>query len=66
MTGRAFIRFIRHRGIPLSCLAERIDCKLSTLQNIQAQDEVPDYYISRFISEYDASLTEEEVKALSE
>ena len=66
MTGRAFMRFIRQRGIPLSCIAEKLNCKLSTLRDLTNHDQVPHYYITQFISAFHATLSEEEVKALTE
>ncbi|MEM0909346.1 MAG: hypothetical protein AAGJ37_00110 [Pseudomonadota bacterium] len=66
MTGRAFMRFIRHRGIPLSCFAEKLNCKLSTLRDLTRQEQVPHYYIIQFIIAFHTMLSDEEVRMLTE
>jgi hypothetical protein len=64
MTGRAFIRLITKRGIPLSCIAIRLNCKLKTLKAIERMEQVPRHYISTFVNAFKECLTDSDVQLL--
>jgi len=66
MTGRAFIRLIAKRGIPLSCIANKLDCKLSTLKAIEKMETVPRYYSLKFINAFKDSLTLSDMELLTQ
>ena len=64
MTGRAFFRFISKRGIPLSCIATKLNCKLATLKQLEKVDVVPTYYIQQFLAAFKPVLNERELEQL--
>jgi translation initiation factor 2B subunit (eIF-2B alpha/beta/delta family) len=57
MTGKRFLSFLAHRGIPASCLAQRLGCQLSSIRNLKACDKVPKHYINMLIREFGTYLT---------
>ncbi|MFC4699441.1 hypothetical protein ACFO4O_04625 [Glaciecola siphonariae] len=65
MTGRAFIRLVAKRGIPLSCIANKLDCQLSTLKALERAEKVPKHYVFRFVNAFHSSLTESDMLALA-
>ncbi|MGQ8363686.1 hypothetical protein [Glaciecola sp. 1036] len=65
MTGREFIRFISNHGIPLSCIADKLNCKLSTLKSLEKMEKIPQYYIKRFIRAFDHLLNDNEIARLA-
>ncbi len=66
MTGRAFIRLIAKRGIPLSCIAAKLNCKLATLRAIEKMEQVPKHYANRFVTAFKGSLTASDMELLSQ
>jgi hypothetical protein len=66
MTGKAFIRFINKRGIPLSCIATKLNCKLATLRSLETQERVPQHYLSEFIGAYSTSLSKHDLQILAQ
>jgi len=66
MTGKAFIRFINKRGIPLSCIAARLNCKLATLRSLEYQEKVPRHYVAMFIAAYGTSLSKQDLQILAQ
>ena len=66
MTGREFLRFLARRGIPLSCIAVKINCKLATLKAIEFMDTVPKPYIVKFIAAFRDSLSESDLALLTQ
>ncbi|WP_395343230.1 hypothetical protein PN836_002935 [Ningiella sp. W23] len=65
MTGRAFIRLISKRGIPLSCIANRLNCQLKTLRALEQSDKVPSHYVNGFKRAFKESLTLADIQLLS-
>lgn len=65
MTGRAFIRLIAKRGIPLSCIATKLNCKLATLRSIERMESVPKHYVLRFADAFKESLTDKDLQLLT-
>ena len=65
MTGKAFLKMVTHKGIPLSCIAVRLNCKLATIKAIGFMETVPKPYIVKFISAFRDSLTDHDVQALT-
>jgi hypothetical protein len=66
MTGKAFIRFINKRGIPLSCIATRLNCKLTTLRSLEQHETVPKHYVAQFIAAYGSSLSQRDLQILAQ
>ncbi len=66
MTGKEFIKLVAHKRIPLSCIAQRLNCKLKTLKNFEQVEKIPPAYISKFIAAFKDSLSEVDKKALSQ
>nr|WP_136252196.1 hypothetical protein [Ningiella ruwaisensis] len=65
MTGKAFIRLIAKRGIPLSCIANKLNCKLSTLRSLETYEKVPSHYLKRFKQYFQHNLTEQDLLLLA-
>jgi hypothetical protein len=57
MTGKRFLSFLSHRGIPASCLAQRLGCQLSSIKNLKTCEQVPKHYINMLIREFGMYLT---------
>ncbi|MFT4937443.1 MAG: translation initiation factor 2B subunit (eIF-2B alpha/beta/delta family) [Paraglaciecola sp.] len=57
MTGKRFLTFLVHHGIPASCFAQRLGCSLASIKKLKAYDKVPKHYVNKLISEFGASLT---------
>mgnify|MGYP001124112759 CR=1 FL=1 len=66
MTGREFLKLVTHRGIPLSCIAGRLNCKLATLRAFEFMESVPKPYIIKFISAFQDSLSEQDMQLLTQ
>ncbi|MBT1449648.1 hypothetical protein KJ365_02050 [Glaciecola sp. XM2] len=66
MTGKAFIRFLAKRGIPLSCIATKLNCKLDTLRSLERVEHVPQHYVASFIYIYQDSLSEQDRQFLAQ
>ncbi|GLR70055.1 hypothetical protein [Agaribacter marinus] len=66
MTGREFIKFIGKRGIPLSCIATRLNCKLATLRALEKVEAVPKHYVTMFVSAFQDSLSEQDLRVLTQ
>jgi hypothetical protein len=64
MTGKRFLTFLAHRGIPASCFAQRLGCRLSSIKKLQSCDKVPRHYINMLISEFGVYLTVRELVIL--
>lgn len=56
MTGKRFLTFLAHRGIPASCFAQRLGCRLSSIKKLQYCDKVPRHYINMLIREFGVYL----------
>ena len=65
MIGRAFIRLIAKRGIPLSCIASKLNCRLSTLKSLENKECVPRHYLQKFTKAFKSSLTEKDIDLLA-
>lgn len=65
MTGKQFLKFIGKRGIPLSCIAAKLGCKLETLRDLCNKETMPMYYIKRFIAEFKDRLTRDDIALLT-
>lgn len=65
MTGKRFLTFLAHRGIPASCFAQRLGCRLSSIKKLQFCDKVPRHYINMLISEFGVYLTGSDLDLLS-
>ncbi|WP_340680430.1 hypothetical protein [Paraglaciecola sp.] len=57
MTGKRFLHFLTHRGIPISCFAQRLGCHLSSIRKLQSCEQVPRHYVNMLIREFSAYLT---------
>ncbi|MFQ3221059.1 MAG: hypothetical protein ACI96W_003441 [Paraglaciecola sp.] len=57
MTGKRFLTFLSHRGIPASCFAQRLGCSLTSIKKLNAYEKVPRHYVNKLISEFSAYLT---------
>jgi hypothetical protein len=66
MTGKDFLKLVTHRGIPLSCIASRLNCKLTTLKAMAYMETVPKPYIIKFISAFQDSLSEQDMQLLTQ
>lgn len=64
MTGKRFLSFLAHRGIPASCFAQRLGCSLSSINKLKAYDKVPKHYINKLISEFGSYLTGSDLERL--
>lgn len=64
MTGKRFLTFLAHRGIPASCFAQRLGCHLSSLKKLQSYEKVPRHYINMLIREFGAYLTGSDLELL--
>jgi translation initiation factor 2B subunit (eIF-2B alpha/beta/delta family) len=65
MTGKRFLNFITSRGIPASCLAQRLGCHLSSIKKLKSYDKVPRHYINMLIREFGAYLTGSDLDMLN-
>ena len=65
MTGKRFLNFLAHRGIPASCLAQRIGCHLSAIKNLAQYERVPKHYIRIIIREFGMYLNGDDLKRLT-
>ncbi|MGS2719986.1 hypothetical protein [Paraglaciecola aestuariivivens] len=65
MTGKRFLNFLAHKGIPASCFAQRLGCKLSAIQNLQHCDTVPKHYINMLIKEFGHYLQGSDIERMS-
>lgn len=66
MTGKEFLKLVTHRGIPLSCIAVRLNCKLATLRAMSFMETMPKPYIIKFIYAFQDSLSEQDMKLLTQ
>lgn len=66
MTGKEFLKLVTHRGIPLSCIAGRLNCKLATLRAMEFMETVPKPYVVKFISAFQDSLSEKDMMLLTQ
>lgn len=64
MTGRAFVRLITKRGIPLSCIAAKLNCRLTTLKALERLERVPRHYVLHFVNAFRDSLTDSDMQLL--
>ena len=64
MTGKRFLSFLAHRGIPASCFAQRLGCNLSSVKKLKTYDEVPRHYINFVIKEYGSFFDRNDLKRL--
>lgn len=64
MTGKRFLNFLTKKGIPASCLAQRLGCHLSSIKKLQSSDKVPRHYINMLISEFGIYLTGRDLEML--
>jgi len=64
MTGKRFLTFLAHRGIPASCFAQRLGCHLSSLKKLQSSEKVPRHYINMLIREFGVYLTGSDLELL--
>ncbi|MFC3121718.1 hypothetical protein [Agaribacter flavus] len=64
MTGKEFIKFLSKRGIPLSCIASKLGCKLANLRAIEKMDAVPKFYLEGFFANFKDSLSKKDKKRL--
>lgn len=64
MTGRAFIRLVTKRGIPLSCIANKLNCRLEALKAIEKMETVPRHYAISIVNAFKDSLTPSDMKLL--
>ena len=65
MTGKRFLTFLAHRGIPASCFAQRLGCHLSSIKKLQTCDKVPRHYINMLIREFGVYLTGRDLDLLT-
>ena len=65
MTGKRFLTFLAHRGIPASCFAQRLGCHLSSIKKLQSCDKVPRHYINMLIREFGVYLTGRDLDLLT-
>lgn len=65
MTGKRFLTFLAHRGIPASCLAQRLGCNISSIKKLQAYDKVPRHYINMLVREFGGYLTGRDLDLLT-
>jgi len=65
MTGRVFIRLITKRGIPLSCIADKLNYQLSTLRKIEKMEQVPKHILFRFVNAFKDSLEPTDIEMLA-
>ena len=66
MTGKRFLNFLAHRGIPASCFAQRLGCKLSSIQNLKSCEQVPKHYINMLIREFGLYFNRTDLERLNE
>lgn len=66
MTGKEFLKLVSRRGIPLSSIAGRLNCKLSTLQALTSMDSVPKHYVVKFIAAFQDCLSPNDLDLLSQ
>ena len=64
MTGKRFLTFLAHHGIPASCFAQRLGCSLSSIKKLNTYDKVPKHYINKLILEFGDYLTSNDLKQL--
>lgn len=57
MTGKRFLTFLSHRGIPASCFAQRLGCSLASIKKLNAYEKVPRHYVNKLISEFSSYLS---------
>lgn len=65
MTGKRFLTFLSHHGIPASCFAQRLGCSLSSIKKLKAYDRVPKHYVNKLISEFGSYLSGNDLKQLN-
>jgi len=65
MTGQEFLKLVTHKRIPLSCIAVRMNCKLTTLKALSQVESMPKAYVIKFISAFQDSLSESDLYALT-
>ncbi|MDT0594243.1 hypothetical protein [Glaciecola petra] len=66
MTGKEFLRLVARRGIPLSCIASRLNCKLATIRAFELMDTIPKPYVIKFISAFQDSLSPQDLDLLTQ
>ena len=65
MTGKRFLTFLAHHGIPASCFAQRLGCSLSSIKKLKTYDKVPKHYVDNLIREFGDYLTGKDLKQLN-
>lgn len=65
MTGKRFLSFLAHRGIPASCFAQRLGCKLSSIKKLKSYDQVPKHYVNLLIKEFGSFLNGSDLDRLN-
>jgi hypothetical protein len=66
MTGKRFLTFLAHRGIPASCFAQRLGCNISSIKKLQSCDKVPRHYINMLVKEFGGYLTGRDLERLTD
>ena len=66
MTGKEFLKLVARRGIPLSCIAGRLNCKLATIRAFELMESVPKPYVIKFISAFQDSLSPQDLDLLTQ
>lgn len=65
MTGRRFLIFLAHHGIPASCFAQRLGCSLSAIKKLNTYEKVPKHYVNKLINEFGAYLSGDDLEQLN-
>jgi len=64
MTGKRFLIFLAHHGIPASCYAQRLGCSLTAIKKLQSYEKVPKHYVNKLINEFGSNLSCDDLKLL--
>jgi hypothetical protein len=64
MTGKRFLIFLAHHGIPASCFAQRLGCSLSAIKKLSSCEKVPNHYVNKLINEFGSYLSGDDLKQL--
>ena len=65
MTGKRFLNFLAHHGIPASCFAQRLGCSLASIKKLKSYDRVPQHYVNKLKSEFGTYLTGNDIDKLN-
>lgn len=64
MTGKRFLIFLAHHGIPASCFAQRLGCSLSAIKKLNTYEKVPKHYVNKLINEFGTYLSGDDLELL--